>query len=368
MFEFHKRVVIGVEVEAYSIDTSDYRIGRRLSKPRPGLSESGEQFARDTSIGSEYNSRPYSTVREAFFLLKSGLRKYLRRLYRAEKLKESRHLVPLLVGGWTDRLAGAHLHLSITGRTLRKSDAASLARHIHDHIPFLIAIGSNSPVWERRLTHWASNRIRRGSETYFRPTRRGDLRQGDDLEIRLNPGRKRKPPTLELRVLDSNIPEFLIAELCLVKAMALRWLRRRGACHRLRPAEYLRARDEAARKGMRARLPWGRDVLSIPQYLDRFVREHYPEFKAMDIPDEIDEVLRLLKRRVNGAEIIRAAAVDARRAHPQTWQKRFAKRYTAGLEALLSGNSLRDFARALKVPLPAVDSVWLGRKGDVLGS
>ena len=39
---------------------------------------------RDTSIGSEYVSRPFHTVREALFLLKSGLRKYLRDNYRGE--------------------------------------------------------------------------------------------------------------------------------------------------------------------------------------------------------------------------------------------------------------------------------------------
>ena len=34
---FHKRVVIGVEIEAYGIGASDYQIGRRLSRPRPGV-------------------------------------------------------------------------------------------------------------------------------------------------------------------------------------------------------------------------------------------------------------------------------------------------------------------------------------------
>src|SRR6266567_7898768 len=78
------RVIIGVEIEAYSIGRGDYKIGRRTSRPRPGLSERGERFTRDTSIGSEYNSRPFSTIREALFLLKAGLRKYLRDRYRGE--------------------------------------------------------------------------------------------------------------------------------------------------------------------------------------------------------------------------------------------------------------------------------------------
>ncbi|MDE2293749.1 MAG: hypothetical protein KGL53_16840, partial [Elusimicrobia bacterium] len=57
------RILIGMEVEAYSIDIADFSIGRRLSRPRPGLSESGERFTRDASIGSEYNSRPFTSVR-----------------------------------------------------------------------------------------------------------------------------------------------------------------------------------------------------------------------------------------------------------------------------------------------------------------
>ncbi|MDX1411409.1 MAG: hypothetical protein R3351_04590, partial [Nitrospirales bacterium] len=55
----NKRIVLGVEIEAYSINVADHKIGRRLSRPRPGLSESGERFTRDASIGSEYNSRPF---------------------------------------------------------------------------------------------------------------------------------------------------------------------------------------------------------------------------------------------------------------------------------------------------------------------
>ena len=51
-----------------------------------------------TSIGSEYNSRPFETIRESLFLLKTGLRKYLRTLYRTHAPMRD-HVVPLLVGG-----------------------------------------------------------------------------------------------------------------------------------------------------------------------------------------------------------------------------------------------------------------------------
>ena len=52
----HRRVVIGVEVEAYSISQADYAIGRRTSRPRPGMSERGERFTRDTSIGRRFGT------------------------------------------------------------------------------------------------------------------------------------------------------------------------------------------------------------------------------------------------------------------------------------------------------------------------
>ncbi|MGH7256435.1 MAG: hypothetical protein ACREI3_11730, partial [Nitrospirales bacterium] len=333
--------------------------------PRPGLSEAGERFTRDASIGSEYNSRPYHTVREALFLLKAGLRKYFRTLYRSRD-EEPEHPIPLLVGGWTNRFAGAHLHLSVAGRKMTQDEAASLAWPLHDQLPFLIAIGANSPVWAKKITGKASNRFLRGSDAYFTVTRRGRLTSVDTRELVYSPSRKTKPATLEIRVLDSNLPEYLVTALCLVKAVALRWLKGKGAANRLSHADYLKARLEAAARGMRCQLPWNGEWLTAPEYLDRVLWEHREELECMDIPDEIYEVLCLLKRGYTGARLIHDAAIQARHEHPQTWQRRFAKRYTLGLEQLLSGNRLRDFAHALKVQLPSIERVWLGRKGASL--
>jgi len=360
---FHKRVVIGVEIEAYSIGASDYQIGRRLSRPRPGVSENGERFARDTSIGSEYNSRPFETVRESLFLLKSGLRKYLRNLYRSQDDKPD-HMVPLLVGGWTNRFAGTHLHLSVAEEELSKPRARSLAAHIHDHIPLLIAIGANSPVWDKKITAKASNRLLRGTDTYFTAIQRGELTSQDMREMVYNRGRKTKPPTLELRVLDSNIPEFIVTAVCVAKAVALSWLRRKGAPNPIHDhAVYLQARREAGLHGMRCRLPWGDEWIPARKYLDRFMWEYRGEFEEMDVPTEVYDTFKLLKRGYNGARIIHHAALLARHEHPQTWQRRFAKRYSTGLEDLLSGNSLEYFADALRVELPNTEPVYLGRKG-----
>lgn len=357
-----KRIVIGVEIEAYSIGAGDYQIGRQLSRPRPGLSEEGERFTRDSSIGSEYNSRPFETVRESLFLLKSGLRKYMRHLYRGQE-KRRHHRVPLLVGGWTNRSAGAHLHVSIADEDMTRDRAVSLARYLHDHIPFLIAIGANSPIWAKQITNKASNRFLHGSDVYFLPIPRGELEPGDDREMVYSPGRKRKPGTLEIRVLDSNLPEYIVTALTLVKALTLRWLRGQPEVNRVQHSEYLWARLEAGNHGMRAKLPWSGEWLPARRYLDRLLWEFRDELQEIDPPPEVYEVLRLLKRGYNGAKLIREAAVLARREHPQTWQRRFAKRYYEGLEQLLSGNPLRDFAEALNVQLPNLDRVWLGRRG-----
>lgn len=360
---FHKRVVVGVEIEAYSIGAADYQIGRRLSRPRPGVSENGERFVRDTSIGSEYNSRPFETIREAFFLLKTGLRKYLRNLYRSEAEK-STHNVPLLVGGWTNRFAGTHLHLSVADEELSRPRARSLAAHLHDHIPLMIAIGANSPIWDKKITARASNRLLRGTDAYFTVTPRGVLTSKDTRELVYNPGRKTKPPTVELRVLDSNIPEFIVAALCIAKAVALGWLRRKGAPNRIADhADYTQARLNAGAHGMKCRLCWDGEWIPARKYIDRFMWEYRDAFEEMDIPSEVYDVFKLLKRGYNGARIIHNAAVIARHEHPQTWQRRFAKRYSEGLEDLLSGNSLASFAEALEVELPNIEAVYLGRKG-----
>jgi len=358
----HKRVIIGVEIEAYSIQLPDFTIGRRHARPRPGLSEDGERFTRDSSIGSEYNSRPFSTVREAFFLLKGGLRKYLRGLYRGQIEGDGEMRVPLLVGGWTDRFAGTHLHISIAERHLNLHDARSLAAHLHDHLPLLIAVGANSPIWDKRITGKSSNRLVRGSAAYFAPLHRWQLSSRDLQEMRYAPARKTKPATLEIRALDSNLPEFVAASLCLAKAVCLRWLGNKNPTNRLRHADYLRAREDAGARGLKCRLPWRGEWIPARKYLDRFLWEHREEFEMMDVPEEVFEVLRLLKRGFNGARIIHDAALAARREHAQTWQRRFARRYSAGLQQLLSGNSLRDFAAALHIELPSTGKVWLGRR------
>lgn len=357
----HRRVVLGVELESYTIVAPEYSVVRELAFPRKGVGEAGERFARDASIGTEYNSRPFSTVREGFFLLKAGLRKYNKKLYRSQsKSRRVHHL--LLVGGWRDRFAGAHIHISLNGKTLDFMQASRIAWHLHDHIPFLIALGANSPIWADELTTVASTRISRASRSYFKAIRRNELHKRPLDEMTFNRGRKTKPPTLEVRVLDSNIPEFVMAAATVIKAAVLGWQSGRKASNRINHADYLLSRKNAAERGMRSKLCWNGEWIPAARYLDRFVWFHRDEFRRMDIPQELWTTYRLLKKGWNGSAILLAAARGAYDEHPQSWQRRFAKRYASAIDSLLSGNDILDFARRLHVDLPQIDDVWVGRR------
>jgi hypothetical protein len=82
----------------------------------------------------------------------------------------------------------------------------------------------------------------------------------------------------------------------------------------------------------------------------------------MDIPEEIWSAIKLVKRRINGSTLIGQAAKLTYEEHPRAWQRHFSERYVEGLNELLSGNTLFDFAEKLHFKLPDLDSVWLGRR------
>ena len=248
---FHRKIVMGVELEGYSILTPEYTVSRKIARHRPGTSEKGERFTRDWSIGTEYNSRPFSTLREGFFLLKTGLRKYNTELYRSKKKSVHGRQI-FLVGGWNDRFAGAHIHLSLADRKLKLTEARKIAAYLHDHMPLVIALSANSPVWADKITEYASNRVLKGSKKYFRPILRNGLSIREFDEMTFSKGRVTKPATLEIRMMDSNIPEFVIASACVIKALVLAYLRRKKIANSLTSYRYLRSRTEAARKIGRA--------------------------------------------------------------------------------------------------------------------
>lgn len=348
-----RRILMGVELEAYTIQLPQFRVRRRIAFPRQGLGESGERFGRDDTIGTEYNSRPFATLREGLFLLKAGLRKYNRDLYRSRSASRvGRRL--LLVGGWRDRYAGAHVHISVAGHRLTRREAGQLAYHLHDHIPLLVAMGANSPVWADELTDVASNRILNASRIYFHVTRRAKLTSRSFDEMLYSPGRKLKPPTLEVRVLDSNLPEYVLAAAACMKAVALSWLDRKPASNHISHGDYLKSRERAARDGMAARLCWNGTWMPATRCLSQFLAAHRSELARLDLPEDVVTALDWLRRGVDGGALIAAATRRAQRepvldGDALAWQAVFARRYVEALDEILSGHSLRDFAKRLQV-------------------
>lgn len=354
-----RSVSLGIELETYSIAIPSYRITRELQFPRRGVREEGERFTKDVSIGSEYNSKVFYTLREALFLLKNGLRKYIH--YRSfPEEREHRTLFP--IGGWIDRFAGSHIHLALGKKRFDFFMARGLARRLHDHIPFLIALTGNSPVWREKITPLNSNRLFRGTKTYCQITKRDTLSKQHYRELTFNPGNKRKAPTLELRVPDSGVPEYILAAACVLKAIALRWLQKKPSYNHLTFENYLKARDQAIRFGPDAKLFWNHHALTVPQYVDLFFRKYSEELEQLDIPDELIRVFKYLKRGSNQATVIRRSAQKSIWQHRPTWERRFSKRYAAAVHDLLDGNSFDDFAKKLGVRLPKIDRTWLGRK------
>ena len=353
-----RTVSIGVELEAYSISIPDYKISRSLHFPRRSAAEAGERFTKDVSIGNEYNSKIFYTVREALFLLKNGLRKYIH--YRAPRERD-RHTL-FLVGGWTDRFAGSHIHVALAKKKLDPKQAQRLARCLHSHIPFIIALTGNSPVWRDRLNQLNSNRLLLGTKTYCKITKGSELSKHRYSELTLNAGGKRKPPTLELRVPDSGVPEYILAAVCVIKAVALRWLAGKPTLNHLSHENYVVARDQAVHYGPGAKLYWNHHVITVAQYADLFFRKYKDELDQLHIPGEVIDLFKYLKKGWNQSTVIRRAVQRSLWSHRPTWERRFAKRYAHAIESLLDGNTFATFAKTLGVRLPNIDRTWLGRK------
>ena len=125
---------------------------------------------------------------------------------------------------------------------------------------------------------------------------------------------------------------------------------------------YLKAREQAIRQGTKARLVWSNHWISVAQYVDLFFRKYEEELNQMDIPEDVINVFKYLKRGYNQAHVIREASKKCQRRHRPTWQRQFARRYAVAIEELLDGNSYAQFALRLGVKLPSIERTWVGRK------
>ncbi|MEM3028696.1 MAG: glutamate-cysteine ligase family protein [Thermoproteota archaeon] len=340
LVEEKEPVTIGVEIECYTILTDEKRISRSVLLPREKSSEDGERFTIDKSIGSEYVTKPFESIEEALYAIERGLGKY------ADPSK-NHNALPLPIGGWNDRFAGAHFHIGFKEKGLRKEEALSLANYIHDHIPLLIAVSSNSPVWRRRITGYSSNRMLRVGGEYCIPVAKGGLNQNHYREMNLNPENKHKPSTLEIRVCDSNIPPYVCTVITILRILASAWRNGEKPCNSLTHEAYLQSRVEAAQRGVNATLYWNEKPVTVGEYLRLLTLSYEDEASILDPPRSVVEVLSLLEKGWNNAEAIRHAAIESRIRLGRGWEKDMVVKLASAMGTLLNGGSLKNYHRSL---------------------
>ncbi len=354
-------VTVGAEVETYTITLDDMHIGRYFMLPRKGVIERGESYHRDRSIGIEYASRPFRSLREALFGIKAGLRKSMVN-FRFDRWPASREYALFFTGTWRDRFAATHFHVGLGNDGIEYEQARRLAIRLHAHVPFLIALLANSPVYKQRITGYDSNRLVYAGNKYFYPLAPGELDREYREELTFNLSRKKRTPTLEIRPCDANLPEYMTAGLVVVKAVTMAWLSRRPAANRNDMDRHLKARLSAGKKGPRATLYWNNRPINARSYLDKFFREYGTYLARMDIPPEVREVFKLFKMGWNGAHILRRASMRHKRKHPRVWQRYLAEEYAEAVEELLNGETVSTFARKLGLRPPDTRAVKLGNR------
>ena len=354
-------ITLGAEVETYTITLDDYHIGRHFMLPRKSVIEKGESYHRDRSIGIEYASRPFTSIREALFNIKGGLKKSIT-AYRFEQAKKKRDYVLFFAGTWRDRFAATHFHVGLSPDDLSFRDAVMVSKHLHGHLPFLIALLANSPLYRGGITASDSNRALVAGDKFFYPLEFGELDSEYREEMTFNKSRKKRTPTLEIRPCDANLPEYMAAGLVVVKAVSMAAIGRKAICNRNSHERHLKAREKAARHGPAATLYWNNRPLRADSYLDKFFREYDWALSQMDIPPEAFEVFRLFKMGWNGAGILRRACRRHKRAHPRVWERYFAEEYADAVTALLQGETLHTFSRMLGLRPPDTSGIKLGNR------
>ena len=86
-----------------------------------------------------------------------------------------------------------------------------------------------------------------------------------------------KPPTLEIRVCDTNIPEYAVAALTVVYAVIMRAKKgKKGEQRKKKPLmentfkNHLIARENAIKSGSKAELIWNNKKTTMAKYVDKF--------------------------------------------------------------------------------------------------
>lgn len=356
----------GIEIESYLIKNFEI-LERKFIKPRKGAVEEGEEFTDDITIGNEYISPVFDDINEGFFLLKNGLRKY--RTFTDSGMDYQIGLF----GTWFKDPAGVHIHIGLGEEGIQKKEASPLMEYLHDYLPFIITLCANSPVYsgengEPQLTPNASNRMLLFGKEHCKSISKKEIKLMKDdhwNEINYNAVRKEKPPTIEIRVADSNIPEFIIAATAVVRVLTIASICGKPSPNKLSVKLYEESKLNAAKFGVKASLYWNDERVSMGQYIDKFFDFFHDEIEQEDLAGEILDVFRWAKLGWNNAVIIRKGIENVKALYKSkkfNWVKQFLTRYSEALAALLDGNNLIEYARQLYVDLPEIEDVQLGEK------
>ncbi|NHI91291.1 MAG: hypothetical protein EAX96_02225 [Candidatus Lokiarchaeota archaeon] len=364
----YHEISMGIEVESFSINLANLEI-RSMAPiyPKAGI-EKDEQYIEDQTIGSEYNSGIYDSINEAYFRIKAGLRKYFVNIEEDEKYRIA------LLGSYSEAedVAGVHYHIGFgKKRGINSEEIKLIAPHIHQQIPFIIAMTANSPIFNNNLTGNASNRYLHNHYQMFNSLSRISLpylleNTTHYDEMYYSPPKDyKKPYTLEIRVTDSTIPEYIVAGLFIVYISIVGALKRKKLWDHFDMDEYQQDKWKIAQIGVRAPIRWDNILLSFPKYIDMFFNFYRAEIKESDVSQDILDVFRLAKKGWNMADIVRTAYQKIQLKFPKEnnleINKKFCFKYLKAQERNLNGENLFSFARYLNIDLPNVDNIILGK-------
>ncbi|NHI93555.1 MAG: hypothetical protein EAX96_13795 [Candidatus Lokiarchaeota archaeon] len=362
-------LTLGIEVESYSIDLESLEFKSMAPiYPKNGSIEKGEGYIYDKTIGSEYNSPVFTSLNEAFFRIKIGLRKYFVDLEESE----TKRIALIASYGKINETAGIHYHVGPErGKALEEEVADYVTPYIHQQIPFIIAITANSPIINGSITDIASNRMLFNGESMCSALNRTTLEGMSGFshfdEINMTSKRVDKPPTLEVRVADSNIPEYIIAGLFIVHIVVNAAIKGKPLWNLkyYRQKNYEAERMDAARRGAKASIRFNKALLPIPKYIDAFFNFYHDEIEESNMSEDVLTIFRLAKNGWVMADIVREAWKKIKKEDPSKndlmLSKIFAAKYLNAQQRNLNGENVKTFAKLLGVKLPYLNDVKLGK-------
>jgi len=358
-------VTNGVEIESYLIKNCEI-LERSHIIPNSHVIEPGESFTEDQTIGNEYISPVFDDINEGLFLLKNGLRKY--RAFTEDRVEYQIGLF----GSWLKDPAGTHIHIALGELGIEKEIARGVMIYLHDYLPLIIALSVNSPVYpghirkKPRLTSYPSNRLLKYGNTHCKSISKIEIEpMASDhwVEINYNAYRKDKPPTIEIRVADSNIPEYVMACVLVLRVLTMAKLCGKSSPNILSYKNFLKSKRRAIRSGVRGSLYWDNRKMRISTYIDKFFDYFHEEIDNENPNDEILNVFRLAKLGWNNAVIMSHSIKAIKTLYSSkkfSWRRQFLQQYCEAISSLLNGNNLSEFAQLLFVNLPSYEEVELG--------